>query len=197
MLAKRIIPCLDVRDGQVVKGVQFRNHEIIGDIVPLAKRYADEGADERCAALTLNQPGACIDAQRRTYAVGEAGIDAERFEGAFRGDRQLPACRTVVSSDGDGEKSRDYAASEGCQYKKFVFGDGITSAEPEFGTEAQSSGRRLFQHGDFDRTDPEAIGQWKREVGLTGRVRLGTCPVKSESRHVKAVVLLKSDDDSY
>lgn len=46
MLAKRIIPCLDVRDGQVVKGVQFRNHEIIGDIVPLAKRYADEEADE-------------------------------------------------------------------------------------------------------------------------------------------------------
>ncbi|RUO19330.1 imidazole glycerol phosphate synthase subunit HisF [Aliidiomarina iranensis] len=46
MLAKRIIPCLDVRDGQVVKGVQFRNHEIVGDIVPLATRYAEEGADE-------------------------------------------------------------------------------------------------------------------------------------------------------
>jgi len=46
MLAKRIIPCLDVKDGKVVKGVQFRNHEIIGDIVPLAKRYAVEGADE-------------------------------------------------------------------------------------------------------------------------------------------------------
>ncbi|MBT0720661.1 imidazole glycerol phosphate synthase subunit HisF [Rosenbergiella collisarenosi] len=46
MLAKRIIPCLDVRDGQVVKGVQFRDHEIIGDIVPLAARYAAEGADE-------------------------------------------------------------------------------------------------------------------------------------------------------
>lgn len=46
MLAKRIIPCLDVKDGMVVKGVQFRNHETIGDIVPLAKRYAEEGADE-------------------------------------------------------------------------------------------------------------------------------------------------------
>ncbi|MGS2723536.1 imidazole glycerol phosphate synthase subunit HisF [Porticoccus sp. GXU_MW_L64] len=46
MLARRIIPCLDVRDGQVVKGVQFRNHETIGDIVPLAERYAAEGADE-------------------------------------------------------------------------------------------------------------------------------------------------------
>jgi len=46
MLAKRIIPCLDVRDGKVVKGVQFRNHEIIGDIVPLAEQYAQAGADE-------------------------------------------------------------------------------------------------------------------------------------------------------
>ncbi|NKF51588.1 imidazole glycerol phosphate synthase subunit HisF [Shewanella sp. WXL01] len=46
MLAKRIVPCLDVRDGKVVKGVQFRNHEIVGDIVPLAARYAEEGADE-------------------------------------------------------------------------------------------------------------------------------------------------------
>lgn len=46
MLARRIIPCLDVKDGKVVKGVKFRNHEIIGDIVPLAKQYAEQGADE-------------------------------------------------------------------------------------------------------------------------------------------------------
>ena len=46
MLARRIIPCLDVKDGKVVKGVKFRNHEIIGDIVPLAQQYALQGADE-------------------------------------------------------------------------------------------------------------------------------------------------------
>src|SRR5690554_3476724 len=46
MLAKRIIPCLDVRDGEVVKGVQFRNHEVIGAIEPLAEQYAQAGADE-------------------------------------------------------------------------------------------------------------------------------------------------------
>jgi len=46
MLARRIIPCLDVRDGRVVKGVQFRNHEDVGDILDLALRYRDEGADE-------------------------------------------------------------------------------------------------------------------------------------------------------
>lgn len=46
MLAKRIIPCLDVQAGKVVKGVRFRNHEVVGDIVALAQRYAQAGADE-------------------------------------------------------------------------------------------------------------------------------------------------------
>jgi len=46
MLKRRIIPCLDVRDGRVVKGVQFRNHVDVGDIIDLALRYRDEGADE-------------------------------------------------------------------------------------------------------------------------------------------------------
>lgn len=46
MLAKRIIPCLDVADGVVVKGVRFRDHRVVGDIVDLAQRYAAEGADE-------------------------------------------------------------------------------------------------------------------------------------------------------
>jgi cyclase len=46
VLARRVIPCLDVADGVVVKGVRFRNHRIAGEIVDLARRYAAEGADE-------------------------------------------------------------------------------------------------------------------------------------------------------
>lgn len=46
MLSRRIIPCLDVRDGRVVKGVRFTNHVDMGDIVELACRYRDAGADE-------------------------------------------------------------------------------------------------------------------------------------------------------
>src|SRR3569623_2092817 len=46
MLARRIIPSLDVKDGRVVKGVRFRDHEDAGDAVELAARYRDEGADE-------------------------------------------------------------------------------------------------------------------------------------------------------
>lgn len=46
MLSRRIISCLDVRGGKVIKGVRFRDHRIVGDIVELARRYRDDGADE-------------------------------------------------------------------------------------------------------------------------------------------------------
>jgi imidazole glycerol-phosphate synthase subunit HisF len=46
MLTRRIIPCLDVKDGHVVKGVRFRDHVAMGAIEDLARRYRDAGADE-------------------------------------------------------------------------------------------------------------------------------------------------------
>ncbi len=46
MLSKRIIPCLDVRDGRLTKGVKFKGNVDIGDPVETARRYYDEGADE-------------------------------------------------------------------------------------------------------------------------------------------------------
>ncbi|MFZ8885674.1 MAG: imidazole glycerol phosphate synthase subunit HisF [Steroidobacteraceae bacterium] len=62
MLAPRIIPCLDVRDGQVVKGVRFRHHEVVGDILDLARRYRDEGADELVFYdITASPEGRSVD----------------------------------------------------------------------------------------------------------------------------------------
>ena len=46
MLAKRIIPCLDVKDGKVVKGINFLGLKEVGDAVELGRRYAEQGADE-------------------------------------------------------------------------------------------------------------------------------------------------------
>ncbi len=46
MYAKRIIPCLDIKDGRVVKGVNFLGLRDAGDPVEVARRYSDEGADE-------------------------------------------------------------------------------------------------------------------------------------------------------
>lgn len=48
MLCKRIIPCLDIKDGRVVKGVNFVGLRDAGDPVEVAKRYNDQGADELC-----------------------------------------------------------------------------------------------------------------------------------------------------
>lgn len=45
-LAKRIIPCLDVKNGETVKGVNFENLQYAGDPIELAKKYSDDGADE-------------------------------------------------------------------------------------------------------------------------------------------------------
>jgi len=61
-VARRIIPCLDVRDGLVVKGVQFRDHRVMGDIIELAARYRDEGADELVFYdITASPQGRSVD----------------------------------------------------------------------------------------------------------------------------------------
>jgi cyclase len=61
-LARRIIPCLDVRDGQVVKGVRFRDHRVMGEIVELAQRYSAEGADELVFYdITASPEGRSVD----------------------------------------------------------------------------------------------------------------------------------------
>ncbi len=64
MLSRRIIPCLDVRDGRVVKGVKFRDHVDMGDIVELALRYRDAGADE----LVFYDIGASPEGRSVDYA---------------------------------------------------------------------------------------------------------------------------------
>jgi len=62
VLKRRIIPCLDVRDGRVVKGVRFRDHVDQGDIVTLARRYRDAGADELVFYdITASPEGRCVD----------------------------------------------------------------------------------------------------------------------------------------
>ena len=61
-VARRIVPCLDVRDGQVVKGIRFRDHRVMGDIIELAARYRDEGADELVFYdITASPQGRSVD----------------------------------------------------------------------------------------------------------------------------------------
>jgi len=71
MLSKRIIPCLDVKDGRVVKGVNFVNLRDAGDPVEIAKKYSDEGADEICfldITASNEERKTMIDVVERTAA---------------------------------------------------------------------------------------------------------------------------------
>ena len=72
MLAKRIIPCLDMTQGKVVKGIQFVNFRDAGDPVKLAKKYSDEGADELVfldITATVENRDILVDVVRRSAEV--------------------------------------------------------------------------------------------------------------------------------
>jgi len=68
MLARRIVPCLDIKDGRVVKGVRFVDLSDAGDPVALARRYEVEGADE----LVFLDITATVEGRRATLAVVRA-----------------------------------------------------------------------------------------------------------------------------
>ncbi|MBP6750111.1 MAG: imidazole glycerol phosphate synthase subunit HisF [Xanthomonadaceae bacterium] len=98
MLSVRIVPCLDVRDGRVVKGVRFRDHVDMGDIVELAERYRDEGADE----LVFYDIGASPQAR----AVDTAWVErvASRIDIPFcvaGGIRDVDTARRVLFAGAD------------------------------------------------------------------------------------------------
>ena len=71
-LSIRVIPCLDVRDGRVVKGVNFQGLKDIGDPVELASRYNKEGADE----LTLLDVSASIEGRAAILEIVEKTADS-------------------------------------------------------------------------------------------------------------------------
>lgn len=72
MLAKRIIPCLDVKDGRTVKGVNFENLRDAGDPVELARIYAEQGADELVfldISATLEKRKTMVEMVKRVAAT--------------------------------------------------------------------------------------------------------------------------------
>jgi imidazole glycerol-phosphate synthase subunit HisF len=98
MLSRRIIPCLDVREGQVVKGVRFRDHVVMGEIVDLALRYRDEGADELVFYdITASPEGRSVD---RTWVERVARVIDIPFCVAG-GIRSVDEARQVLHAGAD------------------------------------------------------------------------------------------------
>lgn len=98
MLSKRIIACLDVKDGRVVKGVRFKGHEVVGEILDLAQRYSQQGIDE----LVFYDISASADGRRvdRKWVEDVARVINIPFSVAG-GIRSLEDARTVLHSGAD------------------------------------------------------------------------------------------------
>jgi len=98
MVAVRLIPCLDVREGRVVKGVRFRDHRDMGDIVTLAERYRNEGADELVFYDITASP------QRRSVDTSWVERVAEAIDIPFcvaGGIRDVVTARAVLHAGAD------------------------------------------------------------------------------------------------
>jgi len=106
MLTKRIIPCLDVYEGKVVKGVKFKNLRYAGDPAELAERYEEEGADEIVFLDIAASPkgrGPLLDAIRRTservfipLTVGGGVRGIEDFEALLRSGADKVSINTAA-----------------------------------------------------------------------------------------------------
>lgn len=139
MLTKRIIPCLDVRDGKVVKGVQFRDHRVVGDIVDLARAYEKAGADE----LVFYDITASTEA--RTVDLSWVGQVARQLSIPFcvaGGIRTVQDARTILFSGAD-KISINSPALERPEL--------ITELANEFGTQCVVVGvDSSFRNGEYE-----------------------------------------------
>ena len=98
MLAKRVIPCMDVKDGRVVKGVNFVNLRDAGDPIELASRYDEEGADE---VIFLD---ITATSDRRDTTVALAGRASEELHLPYTvggGFRSVDDIKTMIAAGAD------------------------------------------------------------------------------------------------
>ena len=98
MLTKRVIPCLDVKDGRVVKGVNFVDLRDAGDPVELASRYDREGADE----VVFLDITATSDDRRTTIELASRAACELRIPYTVGGGfRDVAGCRAMIAAGAD------------------------------------------------------------------------------------------------
>ena len=164
MLTRRIIPCLDVKDGQVVKGVHFQNLAVAGDPVELATRYSDLGADE----LVFLDISATTEQRRHVIDLAQA-VSRQVFIPFTIGGglRTVEDIRSVLQAGADKVAINSAALSDP---------DILTAAADRYGSQCivvamdvqRSDGKHMvYSHGGTKPTGREAL-RWAREVEERG-----------------------------
>jgi imidazole glycerol-phosphate synthase subunit HisF len=165
MLAKRIIPCLDVKDGRVVKGINFVNLRDAGDPVECGLRYSEEGADE----LVFLDITASVD--RRNIVVEMVRRVADRINIPFTvggGLRNLEDIQEILRAGADKVSLNTSAVNEPSLVQKAAerFGSQCIVVAIDARRE-NGGGARVYTHGGRERTERDTV-EWAKKVADLG-----------------------------
>ena len=165
MITKRIIPCLDVKEGRVVKGIQFLGLQDAGDPVELAQMYDDQGADE----LVFLDISASHEGRKTMVEVVKKAASVLSIPFTVGGGiNTVDDMRTILRSGADkvsvntAAVLRPQQIAEGAAY----FGNQCivlaidAKYDPEFG------GYRVYTHGGRKPTELDAVDWAKQAVAL-------------------------------
>ena len=170
MLAKRIIPCLDVKDGRVVKGINFVQLRDAGDPVECGVRYSEEGADE----LVFLDITASSD--RRNIVAEMVRRVADSINIPFTvggGLRNLDDIQDILRSGADKVSLNTSAVNDPALVQRAAerFGSQCIvvaiDARRDVGVDPTSPKFDVYTHGGRERTDKDAV-EWARTVADLG-----------------------------
>lgn len=165
MLKARVIPCLDVKDGRVVKGVNFVDLRDAGDPVEAAKAYDAAGADELCfldIAATHEGRGSMLDVVKRTAAVCFMPLTVGG------GVRTLDDIRNLLLAGADKVSINSAAVSNRLFVKQAATKFGSQCVVVAIDAQETSTGKfEIFTHGGRSETGIDAV-EFAREVTALG-----------------------------
>lgn len=178
-LAKRIIPCLDVRAGRVVKGMNFENLRDAGDPIAHAQWYADAGADEVTfldITASLETRGTLLEMVERVadtlfipFTVGGGVRDVNDFRALLRAGADKVSLNTAAVSQP--------ALISECAYK---FGSQCVVVAIDAKWDGQEW--RVFTHGGQRPTAHSAV-EWARRAGESGAGEILLTSIDRDGTH--------------
>ena len=163
-LAKRVIPCLDVKGGRVVKGVNFVGLRDAGDPVECAKRYDEDGADEITfldITATSDERPILLDIVRRTADV----IFAPLTVGG--GVRSLEDARALLLAGADKVSINSAAVADPSLISRLAEVYGNQAIVVAIDAKRREGGWEVVTHGGRTRTGIDAV-EWARRAAELG-----------------------------
>ncbi len=164
MLAKRIIPCLDVKDGRVVKGINFVGLRDAGDPIECGLRYSEEGADE----LVFLDITASSD--RRNIVAGMVQRVADAINIPFTvggGLRTLEDIQLILRAGADKVSLNTQAVENPELVRESAERFGSQCIVVAIDARRESGRAKVYTHGGRTRTELDAV-EWGRRVAALG-----------------------------